>query len=507
MSFEVKTTHHIGWYTGSLFIVLLATGPALRGQAPLDSIDRKANRLRNRSTEVVDSLKTLANANRWRDSLSINAWSEDLQKKINSRFSDAKLASFADSLRSVGVSKRRIRLKSDSLLRRKEGLLKEAQEKHKALQGKVSSRYQKWSEAVRRKFNLDSAGLQLPGHSSPDSPVSVPGASAPIPGLNAGSIPALPTLELTDFGSLNFSPELSSLGAVPTLPELGDLQKNIPHMPDPGGEISKQIGSVKGLAANPDKALEQGVGQVGEMNDASKALKEAEQLKTSNELVKASDQLKDPNAAISAGKQEAVDHFAGQEAALQGAMNQMAKYKKKYSSLGSLSEIKKNDWLPRNGLKGKPFKERFRPGLNLAYRGGKDTLLFDIFPNAAYRISGRIEAGLGASYRLRVMQSPFGFDQHEPVWGMNTFVVVKTFKSVYVRVEMDGNSHPVAASSDRAAYRDWRWTFYSGIQTTFKISARWQGNAQMLYGFDKSLKDGFPERLNARVGVQYKLVK
>jgi len=44
-----------------------------------------------------------------------------------------------------------------------------------------------------------------------------------------------------------------------------------------------------------------------------------------------------------------------------------------------------------------------------------------------------------------------------------------------------------------------------GIQTNFKLSKRLIGNVQMLYNFDSSLKDGFPEKLTARVGVQYAL--
>ncbi len=51
----------------------------------------------------------------------------------------------------------------------------------------------------------------------------------------------------------------------------------------------------------------------------------------------------------------------------------------------------------------------------------------------------------------------------------------------------------------------WRWSFYTGIQTNFKISKKWTGNVQMLYNFDSSLKDGFPEKMAARVGVQYNL--
>ena len=108
-------------------------------------------------------------------------------------------------------------------------------------------------------------------------------------------------------------------------------------------------------------------------------------------------------------------------------------------------------------------------------------------------------------YRLRVQTNDVGFDQQNPVWGANTFVIARTIKSVYLRLEVDGNSYPKPESTDQSPQRDWRWTFLSGIQTNFTINNQWTWNVQMLYNFDHKVKDGFPERLMMRVGVLYKL--
>ena len=90
---------------------------------------------------------------------------------------------------------------------------------------------------------------------------------------------------------------------------------------------------------------------------------------------------------------------------------------------------------------------------------------------------------------------------------MSTFAVVKTFKYIFLRFEVDGNSVPKGGTTETPMYRDWRWSFHSGIQTNFKLGRQWTGNVQMLYNFERNLKDGFPERLAMRVGVQYKLAK
>lgn len=493
-------------YIGLVVVVFVQAFPVF-SQVKSDSLTHQAKAFEQVASRKFDSLASLASASRWRDSLSVSSWSADMQKAIEHSLSTERITLFSDSLRRKGLPEPAIARHADSLLRKKESLLNEVAGQQTKLQKRLTSRYDEWSSSLREKFNLDSAGVRLPGLDKSSLPQVRNTGTSSIPGSNTPDIPVMPALESADFASLGMSPELTSIGgssAIPSTDQLGEWQKSVPAMADPGGMLNDQLSTIKGITTDPGAAAEKAAGQVVEVNDAAKGLREAEHLKTNNEMLKTAEQMKDPNASMEMGKQQAMDHFAGQEAALQGAMKQMSKYKQKYSSLGSLSEIKKNDWLPKNGLKGKPFRERFRIGLNLGYKGG-DTLLFDLFPNASYRITGRIEAGLGAIYRIRVIQKPFGFDQHDPVWGMTSFVIVKTFKSVFIRVEMDGNSFPVNGSSDHPAYRDWRWSFYSGIQTNFKLSKRLIGNVQMLYSFDYSLKDKFPEQLRARVGVQYKL--
>lgn len=86
-------------------------------------------------------------------------------------------------------------------------------------------------------------------------------------------------------------------------------------------------------------------------------------------------------------------------------------------------------------------------------------------------------------------------------------MVAKIVKSLHLRFELDGNSFPKSGTTEKPNYRDWRWSFHSGIQTNFKIGKQWTGSVQMLYNFDSSLKDGFPEWLAVRFGVQYKFPK
>ncbi len=477
-------------------LISFATSSA---QSISDSIPRPLRASIERQSHIVDSLISISTINQWRDSLAITVWSERLRKKIHNHFSPDAIARSADSLRMFGVPEPAIARRTDSLLQRKVELLKEVEEKQNGLQRKVTGRYTTWSENLRRKFNLDSAAVSLPGAN-----LNTPNLPA-VPGADFREVPPIPSLETGDFASLDVSPELSRVGGdmtIPSMPQLGEWQKSLPAMPDLAGVPGQQL---KELTNNPSVAAEKALTNMTEVSDATGALNEAEQLKNQSEVLQATEQLKDPSTAANELKKKAVDHFAGKQAEVQSAMSVMAKYKKKYSSIGSLSEIPKNDWLPRNGLKGQPFQKRFRVGLNSGFKTRGDTLLMDMYPNASYRLTGRIEAGLGANYRLSIDSDPLGLKQQNATWGLHFFTMVKTFKSVHLRLEMDGNSLFKSETADHPAYRDWRWTFHTGIQTNFKLGKHWAGNVQMLYNFDSSLKDGFPEKLSPRIGVQYLL--
>ncbi len=473
-----------------------------------DSLSITTPKLSTSQASKLDSMLSTSKAARWRDSLSVAAWSSSLKQKIEGRFSTEKLTHLTDSLRVNGLPEPTIARHTDSLLRQKLSLLNEANQKQNELQKKVTARYEIWSASLRKQFNLDSAGVRLLGANTQGLP-KTPNTSIPnLTGTNIPEVPAIPALASSDFPALGMSPELTSVGgsmAIPSPTQFAEWQQTIPAISNPGNMLNAQVGAIKGLTSDPGAAVEKAVTEVAEVNGAAKELQSADQLKSNDELLKTTEQLRDPTVAMEKGKQQAINHLAGHEGALNGAMAQMAKYKQRYSSIGSLSEIKRNDWLPKNGLKGKPFRERLRIGLNTGFKGIGDTLLLDFHPNASYRFTGRLEAGLGAIYRVKMNTKSFTFDQRDPVWGLSTFVVVKTFKSVFMRFEVDGNSFPRVASPDLSSYRDWKWSFLSGIQTNYKISKNWNGNVQMLYNFDSSLKDGFPEKLTLRFGVQYRL--
>lgn len=478
----------------------LALASASRAQVGIKVPDTRP--LSDTLQHRLDSLTQIASVSRFTDSLKINAWSDSLRRQVNFKYSTAQLNRRVDSLSRAGVPAAKIIAYKDSLSQKGKSLLSEISTRQGDLQKKVSSRYDNWLTSAQKKYKLDSMNVKAPALPS----ASLPGIPNQ-PNLSVLQVPALdaspiPTLNSSDFAALPLSPELKQVAGdftIPTDTQLKSLDSQLPNTNDLVQPYAGQLGEVKNSLKDPAKTAEAQVSQLAETQGLTSQADAMNQLK-GNEAMQAAEQMKGADSA-EALLPAAVDHFASKEVVLQQAMDQMAKYKEKYNSLPNIADVKKT-WWPHNSLKGVPFRDRIRAGMNLGFWSVTDTLLLDFFPNASYRISGRLEAGMGFLYRVRVNTREFSFNQQAPVWGWNTFIVVKTFKSVFLRVEMDGTSL-TRTGADNAAYRDWRWSFLSGIQTNFRIATQWTCNVQMLYNFDSQLKDGFPEKLSLRLGVQY----
>lgn len=474
--------------------------------------------LQRSNTKIADSVSKLMRFNYFADSIKVITWADSMRHKISLKYDTkkAKIIRKMDSLRGFSLPTSQLQYKLDKIKKKQSALLNEVKEKQTALRTKVAKRYADWETSVRSKLRLDSFSMKMPNTRLAGLPTNsqMPTTNLKVPGtkLNLSQntklqgIPSMPALGQQDFSSLKMSKELKKIGGSMSLPNTTQLKQWESEVP-----ALKELNSLKAQGApfrnafkDPDKAIDKAVGNLSEVSALKKELTTADQLKT-NEAVQLAQNMKDPEKMQAQAGKMAVDHFAGKEQQLNEAMLSMNRYKKKYESLPSLEDAKKSFW-PRNGLRGASFRERFRPGFNLGFRTSKDTVVFDLFPTVSYRISGRIDAGLGGIYRVRVLTKPYGLDQHASnTWGGSAFVVVKTFKATFLRLEADANSYRKASATDGTVVQSWRWTYLSGVQVNFSINGNLSGNVQTLYSFDHKLKDGFPDRLNMRLGVQYKL--
>ncbi len=534
-----------------LTTILLSGSLAKAQQHVADSTEQKIVSLPN------DSLLQAVSVSRYTDSLKILTWGDSMRMKVNTHFAKLRNAEHApDSLEKLALSVNRHKRKTDSLLKaadprssiyqslkkrqdslknikipgskyvrkaekvaqKQQKMIGEVNTKQSELQQKVTGRYNKWQNGMRSKLKLDSFGIKgspsLPGAkqlNTGNPAAKLPGVKTPGMNQSMPGIPGMPALNTGDFSSLGLSKELSGIGgklSVPSMTQLGQWEKNIPGLSNnPLKDASQKLSGASTMLKDPGKSAEGALSQVGDVQTLNKEIASAEKLKNSNEAMQIANNMKSPESMQAEMKKQAVNHFAGKEDVLKKSMDEMAKYKKKYHSLNSLADAKKMKWWqPVNGLKGKPFRERIHPGINLGYSTRGDTLNLDFYPNIFYQISGRFDLGAGALYRVHVNTKSVAVDQTAPVWGITAFTTFKMFKSTLFRLETDAVNSPQPKSSvDSPAGRTWRWQLIMGVQNNFKISKTVTGNMQMLYNFDKSLKDGFPERLMLRIGVAFNL--
>ncbi|MBX2963965.1 MAG: hypothetical protein KF687_15745 [Cyclobacteriaceae bacterium] len=389
-----------------------------------------------------------------------------------------KLQTQIDSLSSLDQPFDKLTTKLDSVNRAKE-------EKIYAIKQKA--------EGVRQKAKEQIENLNLPKEASGEVnkykaaleqlDISLPASEFTIPQLNLEEIP---TIKL---------PVLSN-------PLSGDLGKlNIPEINTNLGEVTEKISTIQQeLPAGPtvedvtakaaEKATELAFEKIGDINGAP-------------ELPASEEQAKE--MLVTEAKKQAIDHFAGKQDKLQAAMNQVSKYKQRFSDVQSLKDLPKK---PLNEMHGKPLRERLVPGLSIQIQKRNDWW-FDFNPYLGYRFTGRLTVGLGWNQRVAFDQSKSQFNPEMYIHGPRSYGEFKIGKGVYGRLEIETMNTPVRKLPKQDYEgREWVWSSMAGLRKEYRISKHVRGNAQLLFNlFDPDYKSPYVDRLNMRMGLEYRLSK
>lgn len=207
-------------------------------------------------------------------------------------------------------------------------------------------------------------------------------------------------------------------------------------------------------------------------------------------------------------KKEAVNHFAGKEQVLMGAMEKMSKYKQKYSSVSSLKDIENQKRY--NELKGKPLRERLVPALTLQFQSWQYFML-DVNPSVAYRFTTRFKAGLGWNQRIAFDIPQRKYDDNGRVFGFRSYGEYELKKGFGFRLDVESmytpekHRYPV---SDVVPERSWVWGALVGIKQKYPIYKKLMGNAQIMYNiFDKDHRSPYTDRVNFRIGIEFTVKK
>ncbi len=476
--------------------------------------------LHAQSLQTADSLEHFIRARISMDSISVITWSDSLRSKVKAGFDrdSLNLTHRLDSLRSIELPTNSIQQRLDSLVAKKDALLKEVEVKRESLMTQSRERIMAWRDKAREKLRV--AGVSdlpnVPGGGVPD--LNVPGApdvNVPdLPDVNLNrdqlaqlGLPEMPALDAAEFNNLDLSPELASINESIRLPEfdqMGDVQEYL-------SKGDEALSSVSQLQTNTDAVVEQSLQKVAGASEVQEQLQLAEGIRD-NEFMEAAEKMKDPEAMKEEVKQKvvkkAVNHFAGREQVLQAAMDKMSKYKAKYESLNSLSEIGKR---PPNPMKNKPFLERLVPGVALQIFRNENINL-DINPYIGYRLSGRFTAGLGWNQRIGYSTKENYFTSPAVVYGPRTFVEAKVWRGFSGRVEAELMNTVVPPAfkplTPDITNREWVWSFMAGIKKEYRFIKSVKGTAFIMFNlYDPKNKSPYGDVLNTRFGFEFPLKK
>ncbi|MDH5251631.1 MAG: hypothetical protein OEW40_21735 [Cyclobacteriaceae bacterium] len=302
----------------------------------------------------------------------------------------------------------------------------------------------------------------------------------------------IPTLEISATSRLGMPPSGQVLGLSGIAPTTAKLQGLNQALPQGAGSID-QI----------EKMAESQVTKISEVGTIQDQLGQLPGTQFSTE-----DQAK--QVLLSQAKEAVVDHFAGRGEELQAAMDQMSKYKKKYASINSLSEIKRR---PPNEMKGKPLIERIVPGIAFQLQKKNDALLVDFNPYAGYRFTGKITGGLGWNHRVSYNLKTSGFNKEARIYGPRIFGEYKLLPGLSPRIEVETmNTYipPFARSSSSVDEhgREWVWGTFMGIKKDYKFLKKINGTAMVMFRlFDPHRKSPYADIINARFGFEFPMKK
>jgi hypothetical protein len=483
---------------------------------------------------IPDSIKTpgltqqainlKAKAQLAKDSLQIDGWAGKLKSAVSSKFNtdSLSLSGRMDSLRNAGQPIRDLQARMDSLTHKKDQLLSETERKKEQLLSGTKSKLEKWKSDAQSR--LPRSGVEMPG-GVPGLPTDkIPNLKTPdltinsdLPNLPSGintdqlggnlSLPEMPELSTTGIPDVDLSPDLSSISEKVDFNGLDKLN----GVQDKIGGATEQIGALKNISSNPDQAIESTVKNIDQLSGVQDQLEGVEAIRD-NEFVEMAEKMKDPEAMKAEVKeivvQKAVDHFAGKEQVLQQAMNQLSKYKQKYESLNSLSDIKN---LPKNAMKGKSFRERFVPGVAMQFLRNND-LLLDINPYAGYRITGRLNAGLGWNQRIGFNIPDRRFTSGSVIYGPRTFVEVRTWRGFIARAEAEVMNTEVPStlrprSTDEYG-RQWVRTVFVGVKKNYNFLKNIKGTTFIMFSvYNDHRKSPYGDVVNSRFGFEFPMKK
>jgi hypothetical protein len=481
--------------------LLFALPALLDAQTPGHQVDRSLSidTAIFDASERLDSMRHLAGLEYMSLRSSYDSIVAQMDKPIGS------LRSRIDSLQQLKLNTEVFNARLDSLEQWKDEKLRSITSKIDRLKTSVTSKINGLDlpPALQGKANeltaiVNKLDVTLPTTSLPTT--FQQGLGVEVPNLsNALNSQVIPDIDIPNSANLLNNQNLQNVTNI-NLPAT-DIGSNVQQGQAQMSQLPKDMDGITKLAeeqatnissvADVSKELS----KVGELTDVAGTLKDQEELK--KELVEKV-------------KEQAIDHFVGNEEQVKKAMQTVSKYKQKFSTTASLNDLPKK--LP-NEMKGKPLIERLVPGVAIQLQKRNDDILTDFNVYLGYRFTRRFTAGGGWNQRVGYNTDYYGWsDDKAKVYGPRIYSEYKLNKGFSPRVELEmmNTFVPpyVKVSPVDPGNREWVCGAFAGMKKDYKLFKKIKGTAMiMLRLFDPARKSPYADVINARLGFEFPMKK
>lgn len=197
---------------------------------------------------------------------------------------------------------------------------------------------------------------------------------------------------------------------------------------------------------------------------------------------------------VEQGKVVGAEHFEDKQELLQGAVGDMQKLKKKYSSVLSSGDLTTAQ--RRSSLKGKKLSERLIFGGTFQLHIDQSTSV-DLNPEVSYYINKNFSLGLGGNYRVDF--EGFGKSDTPAIYGWRGFTEHNLFAGFYAHLELEAQH--LNASSENP--KKWFYSFLAGLEKRIRLSKAIEGQITMLYNFSYKNSPAYDSPWTIRFGFNF----
>ncbi len=395
------------------------------------------------------------------------------------------------------------------------GLSVKMQSKIDSAEIKLNSSLEKLNNRVS---NITKGKVKIPeaGGVNLDNSMPIPAVNLPNLGLPSINNP-LSDIKLPELNTPGVdlkTPESRVPNANVSVPDVKGLDK-ISAIQEKAGKLGEISGEVAGYKDEITNLKEKGLDELKLSEELENRVSELDQIKTLQKEAGGVNPLtnnwNDPDVAkemaFNKGKEVAMNHFAGHEQELVAAMEQFAKIRAQIKNPEETIDMLKKG---SNSMKDKKFIERLIPSFSLQLQK-PNAFWFDLNPSIGYKLLSKFAVHAGFNYRLA-----YHVDEHwmkeERIYGPRMILEFawREFFSFIGQAEVMNSPIKPNGNPSVLEYtnRAWVWSYMIGTKASYKISNNVRGNAQVLYNlYDPSGQSPYADRLNIRMGVEFRLKK